>query len=180
MFDELSEGQKTSLRSLAQMMMKNRADRKKTLASHLIIGDLMRAPLWVGALEDVNAILPVGIGMFDYVVFDEASHVSQPGAAGALARAKRAIVCGDPQQLGHKSETSDEQVREATERFGTDPDILNVGQRSLLDIASAKVPAQVLDEHFRSAPHLIEFSNCLLYTSPSPRDQRGSRMPSSA
>ena len=24
------------------------------------------------------------------------------------------------------------------------------------------------------------FSNCLLYTSPSPRDQRGSRMPSSA
>ena len=25
-----------------------------------------------------------------------------------------------------------------------------------------------------------EFENCLLYTSPSPRDQRGSRMPSSA
>ena len=25
-----------------------------------------------------------------------------------------------------------------------------------------------------------EFNNCLLYTSPSPRDQRGSRMPSSA
>ena len=25
-----------------------------------------------------------------------------------------------------------------------------------------------------------EFYNCLLYTSPSPRDQRGSRMPSSA
>ena len=24
------------------------------------------------------------------------------------------------------------------------------------------------------------YSNCLLYTSPSPRDQRGSRMPSSA
>ena len=27
---------------------------------------------------------------------------------------------------------------------------------------------------------LIRFINCLLYTSPSPRDQRGSRMPSSA
>ena len=26
----------------------------------------------------------------------------------------------------------------------------------------------------------IETNNCLLYTSPSPRDQRGSRMPSSA
>ena len=28
--------------------------------------------------------------------------------------------------------------------------------------------------------HLIHVSGCLLYTSPSPRDQRGSRMPSSA
>ena len=27
---------------------------------------------------------------------------------------------------------------------------------------------------------LTEFKTCLLYTSPSPRDQRGSRMPSSA
>ena len=27
---------------------------------------------------------------------------------------------------------------------------------------------------------LLDFSGCLLYTSPSPRDQRGSRMPSSA
>ena len=28
--------------------------------------------------------------------------------------------------------------------------------------------------------HLLEHMACLLYTSPSPRDQRGSRMPSSA
>ena len=28
--------------------------------------------------------------------------------------------------------------------------------------------------------YLAEFTTCLLYTSPSPRDQRGSRMPSSA
>ena len=32
----------------------------------------------------------------------------------------------------------------------------------------------------RSAPYLGPPSDCLLYTSPSPRDQRGSRMPSSA
>ena len=31
-----------------------------------------------------------------------------------------------------------------------------------------------------SADTLSEFDACLLYTSPSPRDQRGSRMPSSA
>ena len=27
---------------------------------------------------------------------------------------------------------------------------------------------------------LVQYNDCLLYTSPSPRDQRGSRMPSSA
>ena len=32
----------------------------------------------------------------------------------------------------------------------------------------------------RSAGGTITYKGCLLYTSPSPRDQRGSRMPSSA
>ena len=31
-----------------------------------------------------------------------------------------------------------------------------------------------------ASPKLVHVSSCLLYTSPSPRDQRGSRMPSSA
>ena len=33
---------------------------------------------------------------------------------------------------------------------------------------------------FLTASYLISLLSCLLYTSPSPRDQRGSRMPSSA
>ena len=38
------------------------------------------------------------------------------------------------------------------------------------------------DDIDRASPPSVQslFSNCLLYTSPSPRDQRGSRMPSSA
>ena len=32
----------------------------------------------------------------------------------------------------------------------------------------------------KTVPENIQFRDCLLYTSPSPRDQRGSRMPSSA
>ena len=40
---------------------------------------------------------------------------------------------------------------------------------------------QFLFEHIKSSePSLEVWSTCLLYTSPSPRDQRGSRMPSSA
>ena len=41
------------------------------------------------------------------------------------------------------------------------------------------VPDQVKQEWIDKAPS-YKLKNCLLYTSPSPRDQRGSRMPSSA
>ena len=34
--------------------------------------------------------------------------------------------------------------------------------------------------HAQSPINILSFNTCLLYTSPSPRDQRGSRMPSSA
>ena len=39
------------------------------------------------------------------------------------------------------------------------------------------VPSKASDEFLKS---IKKFITCLLYTSPSPRDQRGSRMPSSA
>ena len=44
--------------------------------------------------------------------------------------------------------------------------------------ASADAPAEKMMDDIIS--NLPDFKNCLLYTSPSPRDQRGSRMPSSA
>ena len=43
--------------------------------------------------------------------------------------------------------------------------------------------AEVIDESFRGKNRVQQqriVYSCLLYTSPSPRDQRGSRMPSSA
>ena len=39
---------------------------------------------------------------------------------------------------------------------------------------------KAIEGHFSSNTGLEELLSCLLYTSPSPRDQRGSRMPSSA
>ena len=46
---------------------------------------------------------------------------------------------------------------------------------------SAHILASVLDEQFAMHEGPLEINMiCLLYTSPSPRDQRGSRMPSSA
>ena len=58
-----------------------------------------------------------------------------------------------------------------------------------LDLDMWDAQAEALSEHYRvlrydmyghgNSPSL-PYQSCLLYTSPSPRDQRGSRMPSSA
>ena len=50
------------------------------------------------------------------------------------------------------------------------------GVRMLLEINK---PEKILEEQ-NILSTIIVFGGCLLYTSPSPRDQRGSRMPSSA
>jgi hypothetical protein len=53
-------------------------------------------PLWIGTLQEIDNTLPVTPGMFDVVIFDEASQIDQMRAAPALARAKRTIVVGIP------------------------------------------------------------------------------------
>ena len=66
-------------------------------------------------------------------------------------------------------------LRDKRERIGRNP---KTGEEVPITPRRVLVfkPSQVLRERVDSA--LSE--NCLLYTSPSPRDQRGSRMPSSA
>ena len=57
--------------------------------------------IWSSTLKSIRRTFPLSPGIFDYVIFDEASQVDLPSAAPALYRAKRAIVVGDPMQLTH-------------------------------------------------------------------------------
>ena len=59
--------------------------------------------------------------------------------------------------------------------------ILNGGETSVRVLVSADTEQQCFQLGFDVLQSLgDQIMNCLLYTSPSPRDQRGSRMPSSA
>ncbi|MEU8263008.1 AAA domain-containing protein [Micromonospora sp. NPDC048999] len=136
-------------------------NRRRELLADLDAEALVRAlPLWVGTVADVEDLLPPMAGMFDLVVLDEAAHIDQLRAAPALARARRALVAGDPRQLRFVSFVADVDVAAALRRHGLDHlgDRLDVRRSSAFDVAAGAAPVTWLSEHYRSAPHLIEFS----------------------
>ncbi|WP_432971631.1 AAA domain-containing protein [Dactylosporangium sp. CA-233914] len=119
---------------------------------------LVRAlPLWVGTVADVEDLLPPTPGLFDLVILDEAAHIDQIRAAPVLARARRALVAGDPSQLRFVSFVADVDVAATLARHGL-PERIDVRRSSAFDVAVGAAPVTWLGEHYRCAPHLIAFA----------------------
>ena len=152
--------------ALASALRAGRVQRRRVLRD--LAGDhfLDVLPLWLGTLQEIDDTLPVSPGMFDVVIFDEASQIDQTRAAPALARAKRAVIVGDPRQLRHVSFVADDAGATAARTHGITGDLarlLDVRRNSLFDAAAGASSVTVLDEHFRSVPHIIAFSDRTFY-----------------
>ncbi|MGN0822975.1 MAG: DUF4011 domain-containing protein, partial [Candidatus Gallimonas sp.] len=109
---------------------------------------------------------PVANG-FDLVIFDEASQMTTAEAVGSIARAKAAIIVGDPKQLPPTSFFHSAYVDEEN--------LENEDLESILDDCLALgLPERHLRWHYRSKHEsLIAFSNIMYYdnklcTFPSP------------
>lgn len=146
--------------ALATALRAGRATRRRTLAEVDPDALLAALPLWVGTLRDVDDLLPPRAGMFDLVILDEASQIDLPRATVALLRARRAVIAGDPRQLRHVSFVADADVQQVLADHGLAHalDRLDVRRLSAFDVAAGVAAPVWLDEHFRSVPHLIEFS----------------------
>lgn len=152
--------------ALASALRSGRVRRREILQELSGSDFLDVLPLWIGTLRDIDNTLPVVPAMFDVVIFDEASQIDQMRAAPGLARAGRAMVVGDPRQLRHVSFVSDDAMEAATAHRGLEPAIartLDVRRNSLFDAAAAVSRVTWLDEHFRSVPHIIAFSDRHFY-----------------
>jgi hypothetical protein len=153
--------------ALATALRSGRSARRELLAR--VPRDLSRAlPLWVGTLADIEDLLPRQPAVFDLVVLDEASSIDQPLAAPALLRGRRAVVVGDPRQLRHVSFLADGRRDAVLAANGIDSSSvlgtrLDVRRNSAFDVAAGVSPVIVLDEHFRCAPHLVDFVARRLY-----------------
>ncbi|QUJ68818.1 AAA family ATPase [Photobacterium sp. GJ3] len=127
-------------------------------------------PIWLVTTEELSQSLPRQESMFDLVIFDEASQSDIASALPAIYRAKRAVVAGDVKQLRHISFLSRAQQSQFWQLENLPPSELEkyaYRDRSLLDLVSACITDQTavtfLDEHFRSQPDLIHFSNQYFY-----------------
>ncbi|MEU3773194.1 AAA domain-containing protein [Streptomyces sp. NPDC032472] len=107
--------------------------------------------------------------LFDLVVIDEASQCSIPSVLPLLFRAKRALVIGDPMQLGHIPGISPEQERQARVRAGLTAAQLEDHRLAYHVYASYHAAAQhgeaalLLDEHYRCHPQIADVVNGYCY-----------------
>lgn len=159
------------LKSFLQALRARTAQRKESLFDSINLAQLQHAfPIWLTSLSDVSNVLPLEKELFDLVIIDEATQCDIASALPMLQRGKRAVIVGDPQQLRHVSFLSEarqqhlRQKYQVTEKeYGT----LNFRAHSLLDKVQESIQDQsqitFLDEHYRSTPSIISFSNRAFY-----------------
>ncbi len=120
--------------------------------------------VWMMTPEVVSAIIPLVYGMFDLVIFDEASQMYVEKGIPAIYRAKKVIIAGDTKQL-RPSSLGIGRLDDEDEYF--EDDVLgdiSMDAKSLLDLARYRYDETILNYHYRSQyEELIAFSNYAFY-----------------
>ncbi len=118
--------------------------------------DLFRGiKVWLLTPETVSELLPLDMGLFDLLIFDEASQMYVEKGIPSIYRAKKVVIAGDHRQLRPSSLGSG--------RICFDEDGVS-DEDSLLDLARSRYDSVILNFHYRSKyEELIAFSNYAFY-----------------
>ena len=127
-------------------------------------------PVWMVNLSDANDLLPLYCEMFDLVIIDEATQCDLASCLPVFQRAKKAVITGDPKQLRHISFLARERQRHFAEHWDLTEEhqeTFDYRDKSILDLLTERAVSQeqivMLDEHYRSRPSIIRFSNETFY-----------------
>lgn len=106
--------------------------------------------------------------MFDVAIIDEASQCDIASCFPIMYRAKKTVVVGDDKQLPHLSFLEKAKEQSFLSQYGI-PDKYQLMWRfrtnSMFDLADYySMNSVMLDEHFRSLPPIINFSNHEFYS----------------
>jgi len=127
--------------------------------------------IWSSTLKSIRRTFPLSPGIFDYVIFDEASQVDLPSAAPALYRAKRTIVVGDPMQLTHVAGLTRDidkglaKIHRLTDKKDIYPSKIRYCDISLYKSAENSLNHRpiLLANHYRSEDQIIALCNTAFY-----------------
>lgn len=123
-------------------------------------GLLELLPVWLASPETVSSIFPLKEGLFDVVIFDEASQCTVESGIPAIYRGKQVIVAGDEKQLPPFNMFQVSFANDEDEEAEYDID----ESQSLLNLAKRRFPEKILQWHYRSkSEELINFSNHAFY-----------------
>lgn len=158
------------LRKLLQALKSANQQQKKILLEQISAETLVSAfPFWASTTNHLSQFLPLKPGLFDLVIFDEASQCDLASALPALYRGNRVVVVGDPKQLNHvviMSKSIEQSAIVDNKVLPEDRLTFKFSDRSLFDVAEDKVEQRysfILDEHYRSDPRIISFSSDHFY-----------------
>ena len=120
--------------------------------------------VWLLTPEVVSEILPLEMGIFDVLIFDEASQMYVEKGVPSIYRAKKVIVAGDHKQL-RPSSLGMGRIEYYEDEDDPEDDVSGaLEEESLLDLARSRYDSILLNFHYRSRyEELIAFSNYAFY-----------------
>ncbi|GAA0692417.1 MULTISPECIES: AAA domain-containing protein [Clostridium] len=119
-------------------------------------------PCWLLSPESVSEILPLIEGLFDIIIFDEASQMFIESAIPSIYRGKKVVVAGDDKQL-RPSSMFNSKFDEEEDEYDIEIEAA-LEEESLLDLAKYNFDSTSLYYHYRSHyDELINFSNYAFY-----------------
>lgn len=162
------ENKRRRLKVHAKSLTTNRKRLQTNILEEEDFKPLLEAfPCWCVTTFAVSDSLPLKPGMFDVAIIDEASQCDIASCFPILFRAKRAVIVGDDRQLPHLSFLEKAKEQSFLSQYGI-PDkyqlIWRFRTNSMFDLADYySMNSVMLDEHFRSLPPIINFSNHEFY-----------------
>ncbi|TPN82104.1 AAA domain-containing protein [Aquimarina algicola] len=141
------------------------SDRLNAINFNVILKAL---PVWLVKIDNAAEVLPMHKEMFDLLIIDEATQCDMASVLPLMQRAKHLVVTGDPKQLRHISFLSKQQMFDISKKHNLKWDEkFNYRKKSLLDFTLENIESSnqlnFLNEHYRSLPDIIAFSNQKFY-----------------
>ncbi len=130
-------------------------------------GLLELLPCWLVTPEVVSSVFPLEEGIFDVVIFDEASQMFIENGIPAIYRSKSIVIAGDDKQLQpndiYKVRLDDSLDSDERDDYEYESK-MSVEAKSLLELAKYRYQSITLNYHYRSMyEELINFSNYAFY-----------------